>query len=100
MITKYDGFCIICGRPTSVTHHLVEGVGKRDLSEKWGLTCPLCPEHHNMGKNSVHLNPAMNTMSKIIGQLAFEKQYYADRYGAIDDEARESFRAIFGKSFL
>lgn len=107
IITKYDGYCIICGRPTTTTHHLIEGVANRKISDKFGLICPLCDNHHNLTNNSVHLNPAMQTMGHIIGQLAYEKRYIAEKHGLpfetieeIEDEARESFRKVFGKSYL
>ena len=107
IITKYDGFCIICGCPTTTTHHLIEGVANRKISDKFGLICPLCDNHHNLTNNSVHLNPAMQAMGHIIGQLAYEKRYIAEKHGLpfetieeIEDEARESFRKVFGKSYL
>ena len=107
IITKYDGYCIICGRPTNVTHHLIEGTANRRVSDKYGIVCPLCETHHNMSKNSVHLNPAMQSMGHIIGQLAYEKRYIAEKLAlpfeeieALEDEARESFRKVFGKSYL
>lgn len=96
-VTEYELNCVICGRPTTTTHHLIEGNGKRPLSDKYGLLVPLCDAHHNMSNNSVHLNPAMQAMGHIIGQLAFEKDFY--RKGA-EDPAREEFRRIFGKSYL
>ena len=98
IITKYPGYCILCGRPTNVTHHLCEGTGKRQLSDKYNLVCPVCDLHHNMGKNSFHLNPEMEKLGHIIGQLLFEKTYYKGE--GEDDPAREEFRKIFGKSYL
>lgn len=107
ILTKYDGYCIICGRPTSTVHHFVEGTANRKLSEKYGLKAYICDDHHNMTNNSVHLNPAMQAMGHIIGQLAYEKRLIAEKHALpfetveqIEDEARESFRKIFGKSFL
>jgi len=107
ILTKYDKNCIICGKPTSTEHHFIEGTANRKLSEKFGLKAPVCDDHHNMTNNSVHLNPAMQAMGHIIGQLAYEKRYIAEKHGlpfeSVDDieaEARESFRKIFGKSYL
>lgn len=101
ILTKYDGYCILCGKPTSTQHHLVEGAGNRRISDKWGLVCPLCDYHHNMSNNSVHLNPSMQAMGHIIGQLAFEKEYYRKNLiDSDDDPARDEFLKIFGKSFL
>ena len=101
ILTKYDGYCVICGKPTQTTHHLIEGTANRRISDNHGLVCPLCNFHHNMSKDSVHLNPAMQAMSHIIGQLAFEKEYYRKNLiDGDDDPAREEFRKLFGKSFL
>ena len=104
MITKYTDYCILCGRPTYITHHCIEGTANRKKSDEWGLTIPLCPEHHNMSDNSVHLNPMMQAMGHIIGQLEFEKQYILRNrqlpFDDIEDEARENFRKEFGKSYL
>lgn len=107
IITKYDKNCILCGRPTNVIHHMIEGTGKRKLSDKYGLVCPLCPPHHNMGNKSVHTQTEMNVMSHIIAQLAFEKRWIAEHRSLpfesvedIEDEAREAFRQTFDKSYL
>lgn len=104
MITKYDKLCAICNRPATHIHHLVEGNGKRDLSDRYGMTIPLCADCHNMTKNSVHLNTKMNAMSHIIGQLWYERQYIAEKaelpFEDLGEEARESFLKTFGKSYL
>lgn len=104
MITKYETLCAICNKPAKHIHHLVEGHGKRELSERYGLTIPLCDECHNMSKNSVHLNTKMNAMSHIIGQLEFERRYLAEKAGLpfedVGEEARAEFLKIFGKSYL
>lgn len=107
IITKYDGYCVICGRPTNVTHHFIEGTANRKLSEKFGLKAPVCDDCHNMTKNSMHLNPKMQTLGHIIGQLAYERRFVSEKLSlpfeeieAIEDEARESFRKVFGKSYL
>lgn len=104
MITNYETLCVICNKPAKHTHHLVEGTGKRELSDRYGMTCPLCDECHNMTKNSVHLNPKMNAMSHIIGQLWFERQYIAEKsnlpFEDLGSEARAEFLEKFGKSYL
>lgn len=104
IITKYENYCIICGKPTNHTHHCIEGTANRAMSEKYGLTIPLCPEHHNMGNKSVHHQTEMNVMSHIIGQLAYERRYCAEKRGLpfepLEEEARQSFRERFGKSYL
>lgn len=107
ILTKYDRYCIICGKPTTTQHHFIEGTANRKVSERFGIKAPVCDECHNMTKDSVHLNPKMQAMGHIIGQLAYEKRYIAEKLALpfeeieeIEDEARESFRKNFGKSYL
>lgn len=104
MITKYENLCVICGKPAQHIHHLCEGNSRRELSEKYDMKCPLCANCHNLSKDSVHLNSKMKAMSNIIGQLYFERQWLINKYQLpfedLDEEAREEFRKIFGKSFL
>lgn len=63
--------------------------------------------------NHIHGNSAAEKLSKMLGQVAFEKDYLAkklvntNRNGldnkSVDewyDEAREAFRKEFGESFL
>lgn len=104
MITKYEKYCVICGKPAEAVHHLVEGSNGRNKSEKFDMKCPLCAECHNMTDNSVHFNSKMNAMSHIIGQLWFERNYILAKhelpFEGLDEEAREQFRKEFGKSYL
>ena len=104
MITNYENLCAICNKPAKHIHHLIEGNGKRELSDRFGMTIPLCDDCHNMSKNSVHLNTKMNAMSHIIGQLWYERQYIAEKaelpFEGLGEEARENFLKTFGKSYL
>lgn len=98
-ITDYMNMCLICGSTQNIhKHHLCMGNANRQKSEDYLLYIPLCAKHHNMSDMSVHHNKEMNVMSRIIGQLAFEKQYCA--FGYTYEEAREKFIKEFGKSFL
>lgn len=70
------------------------GTAGRELSEKDGLKVPVCNDCHNMGDIlcRIHGNPMAERMSKIIGQLAWEKEYAlqkADEFARIIDEGRE-----------
>lgn len=97
MITKYDT-CVICGAAQTIHHHhLLEG-SKRGLATEDGLIIPLCAYHHDMSAVSVHLSPEMNKMSKIIGQLAWERNYCAE--GHTVDQAREEFIRRYGKAYI
>lgn len=99
MITEFDRFCIICGKPRTDIHHAIEGGtnGRRALSDEDSLLLPLCHEHH-LGNMSVHKNKEMNVMSHIIGQLAWEKDNVAK--GMPPEMAREEFRIRYGKSYI
>ena len=77
----------------------------RDLSEKYGMKIPLMNREHNLSSkgtiNQIHGNPAAEKLSKMLGQIAFEKEYYRKQLCKDeDDPAREEFRKIFGRSFL
>ena len=94
MITKYEDYCLICGKPRTDVHHLVYGTSNRKLADQDGLTIPLCREHHEM----MHNDKAMMVMSHIVGQLFYERNYVA--VGSEVDHAREHFRYRYGKSYL
>lgn len=94
IVTKYTQFCAFCGKPTNTMHHLVFGVSERQLADEDGLTIGICDKCHEFHKN----NPIACKMSKMIGQLAYEKRKCAE--GATEDEAREMFRKRYGRSYL
>lgn len=91
MITKYDEICIFCYQPKVDTHHLVFGTAKRKLSDADELVVPVCRECHDL----LHKH---DKISKVIGQLAYERDRCAEGYGV--DAARDSFRIRYGKSYL
>lgn len=111
IVTEHDTICFICGRAAEAEHHLIFGTAGRELSEKDGLKVPICNNCHNMGEATkrIHGNPMAERMSKIIGQLAWEKDYLlANVTGVCDEadekrvtkEAREGFRKRYGVSYL
>ena len=102
IITKYEDICALCGRPKESEHHCVFGNGLRKLADLDGLTLPICNRCHNMGSidEKIHGNSCAEKLSKMVGQLAWEKEYYKSQCGIEDDEARESFRKIYHISFL
>lgn len=97
MITEYNDFCIICGKPRTDMHHCLKGHKQRHLAEEDELLIPLCQEHHT-GNMSVHQRKELNVLAEIIGQLAYEKKKCAEGYG--EAAARESFRIRYGRSYL
>lgn len=106
IVTKELRVCAVCGCPAECTHHLVFGVGKRAIADSECLTLPLCNRHHDMGNitERIHDNPAAELLSKMVGELAWEKHYIAQRseipFEDLEDEAREAFRDKFGKTYL
>lgn len=103
VVTKDMEHCIICGKP-GVWHHLIPGTANRKKCDEDGLIIPLCPEHHNMSDMSVHFNKEMMAMSRIIAELAYEKEVYREAYtkqvGIDGDPAKEVFRARYGKVYI
>lgn len=84
-------YCEICGKPGAEQHHLVFGAANRKLSDEDALVMDVCREHHEF----FHKNA---TVSRIIGQLMYERNKCAEGYGV--DAARQSFRIRYGKSYL
>lgn len=96
MITKYVNYCSLCGSPATEVHHLVLGNSLRKLAEQDGLKMPLCNNCHDV----IHRgNQQANALSRICGQLLFEKNLI-EKEGVTSDEAREKFRARYGRSYL
>lgn len=108
IVTKYEDISVISGKPKETDHHLIFGKGLRSLADEDGLTIPLTHAEHNMSpngtKNQLHDNPIAESLSKMCGQLAWEKHYIAEKRGLpfedIEEEAREAFRKRYQKSWL
>lgn len=101
IITEYNDFCMICGRPTTTQHHFLFGRWIRKLAEEDGIKGPVCDQHHNMASKvseKIHDNPMAEKLSKIVGQLAWEKRKVAE--GMTEREAREAFRKRYKESWL
>lgn len=94
MITKYEDYCLVCGKRREHVHHLVFGNSKRRLADTDDLTIPLCSGCHE----KMHNVKEMQVMSHIVGQLYYERNMCAA--GMSTDEARESFRTRYGISYL
>ena len=82
--------CYICQRSTNVQHHIIEGNGRRPISERLGLKVYLCPPHHNMSDAGVHFNKELDLQLKRMAQ-----EYYEEHYGT-----REDFIKDFIQSYL
>lgn len=79
--------CYICGRIAHHTHHVFQGVGRRKLSDIYGLTVRLCPEcHHN-----VHSHPRDYVWLK----EEFQRKAMKENNWSIDQ-----FIEKFGRSYI
>lgn len=94
ILTKYVNNCIICGCPTEEPHHLIFG-SLRSIADKDNVVAPMCRICHE----ELHRNAQASELSKICGQLAWEKHYMATK-GVGEDEARAAFRVRFTRSYL
>lgn len=110
IITKWMDYCMICASPNVEVHHGLYG-SKHKLADEDSLLMPLCPNHHNSSKKSVHHDKEMKILSQQISQLAWERKYLADKLASDEnlghqssddwmDEAREAFRQRYGESWL
>jgi hypothetical protein len=107
IITEYEDISAFSGAPAECTHHCVYGRGLRELADEDGLTIPLTNAEHNMSPHGqryqIHENPPAEALSRMVGQLAWEKNYYRDLCtvaGNTEDDAREAFRKRYGISYL
>jgi len=108
IVTKYEDYSVFSGVPKDCTHHLIFGVGVRKLADEDGLWIPLLNSEHNLSSKGtiyqIHGNPAAEKLSKMLGQMAWEKQYLVNKYELpfddLSEEAREAFRKRYGQSYL
>lgn len=93
--------CEMCGnRYAECTHHLCFGNSNRALSDADLLTLKLCNSCHNMAikpADRIHGNIAAERLSKMLGQMMWERNYYKE--GGSKD-AREEFIKRYGKAYL
>jgi hypothetical protein len=81
--------CYVTGRTDGLAlHHIFYGNGKRNLSDKYGLTVWLRHEWHT-GNEGVHFKPTLDKDLKQLAQRAFEQVY-----------GRELFVKEFGRNYL
>ena len=83
--------CLVCRSSLFLEeHHVFEGA-RRQLSEKYGLKVKLCPVHHRISNQSVHLNEDINRDLK-----RWAQRKAMEHYGwTIED-----FIEIMGKNYL
>jgi hypothetical protein len=89
ILQEDTSICIVCGKPYAQRHHIMYGTANRNLSEKYGLTCGLCYNHHT-GQMGVHNgNRELDMKLKRMAQERF-----IEAYPELD------FLAIFGRNYL
>ena len=108
IITKYEDLSVFSNEPAEVRHHCLFGRGIRELAEQDGVWIPLRNCEHNMSSKGtiyqIHGNVAAEKLSKMLGQMAWEKNYIVNKYQLpfedVNEEAREAFINRYGKSWL
>lgn len=103
IVTDYEQISAFSGRQAECKHHLLFGNSFRKLADEDGLYIPLTNEEHNLSPlgtiNQIHGNPAAEKLSKMLGQVAWEKHQIAET-GCTEQEARRRFMSRYGKSFV
>lgn len=100
IVTDDMDYCFFCGRPAECNHHLIFGSSNRQKADEDGLIVPACNRCHNMGLTTmrIHDNVMAEKMSKILGQMAWEKQRISE--GNTPQEAHTMFYRRYGKHYL
>ncbi len=102
IVTEYEDISAFTGNIAECRHHLIYGRGLRELAEKDGLWIPLTNREHNAGPEliyQIHGNPSAEHLSKICGQLAWERHQILEG-GYTGEEARDAFLRRYGRSYL
>lgn len=99
-LTEYTKNCSFCGKPTTIPHHLLFGNASRKLADEDGLIIPVCENCHTLNpvKSKIHDNPMAEALSKMLGQIAYEKNMI--ERGMDKEEAREQFMKRYGRSYI
>ena len=108
IITRFDKISTFSGLPAECEHHCIFGGALRKLADEDRLVIYLTNAEHNMSSKGtiyqIHGNPAAEKLSKMLGQVAWEKHWIAEKYSLpftdIEAEAREAFRERYGQSYL
>lgn len=82
--------CVVCGNPYVHRHHIFHGSYRRQFSDRYGYTIPLCWRHHNGSDAGIHFNKELDNEWKRKAQ-----EHYEENYGTRDDFIREC-----GRSYL
>ena len=103
IVTEYEDISAFSQSPAECHHHLIFGRGLRELADEDNLWIPLTNAEHNISSYGllyqVHGNPTAEKLSKMAGQLAWEKHTIFTT-GCNEHEARMFFRNRYGISYL
>ncbi len=81
--------CVVCGSYFTEVHHVFFGTGDREISDKHGFICRLCPKHHR-GNTGVHGgNRELDLALKRHFQAKYEEVH-----------SRAEFMALIGRNYL
>ena len=94
IVVDYDNICAVCGKPKECTHHLIFGRGFHNLADEDGLTIPMCNGCHNMQYTpfktaQIHDNSMAESLSKMLGQLAWEENDIAQELADLKNRLNE-----------
>jgi len=90
LILQSDKRCYFCGKTQGLAlHEIFFGTANRKKSINMGLQVWLCPAHHNMSSQGVHLNREKDLELKRMAQKRFEELY-----------SHEDFMKIFHHNYL
>lgn len=93
IITNNMEKCYICGSRSGLNvHHVIYGVGKRNIADEDGLTIPLCYYHHK-GTYGVHGREG-HELDQKLKEIAEKKwmEYYK--------KSEEEWIKRYGKNYL
>lgn len=103
ILTDFMGISAFSGSPAECMHHLIFGISNRNLADTDGLILPLTNAEHNLSPYGtiyqIHDNPAAEKLSKMLGQMAWEKHHIAETRCS-EEEARAHFIKRYGRSFV
>lgn len=104
IIQKDESVCYLCAvlncdysHKRTEKHHIFGGPDRR-MSEKYGLTVRLCPEHHRSGPYAVHSSKETMQILHEVGEESFIGQ--CTQEGMNRQQAIEKFRHIFRKNYV
>ena len=103
---RYIDYDCLTGQPNVERHHVLMGQNRSKADED-GLWIPLTKQHHTEGSKpqagvrcDIHHCELLRTMSQMLAQTAWEKDYIMNNRDASEQEAREAFTRRYGRSYL